>query len=455
MAVMVATVTERSKETKMTGNTWRRVIPAAIAAMTMALAGCGGTGGSGGGTAEVKPSEGNVTLRLNWWGGDKRVKLTEQAVELFEQKHPNITVETEYSDWNGYWDKLATSAAGGEVADVIQMSDFYIASYASQGSLYDMGVLGEYLDLSTMNESVRQAGQVNGKQYSAPISIAGHGVVVNNDILDKYGVKLPDTDTWSWSDFENVAKQVTQKSGGEVVGAYAPPYLLTCELWARQHGEEFFKDGKVAVSAETLGDFLNLAKRWADEGVSGSTDAWVENANATMEQSAFATGKQAMAVVASNQLTVYQAAAGTENISIVQIPSDDQSVKWESTWSSLSWAISAKTEHPAEAAMLVDFLVNDEDAGKILGNERGDPANNAIRASLTASATGGTKEGLEFTDKLIAASGPATETVPNGASSAEKEIARAMQNVAFGKATPTEAANELITTINNEIASAS
>lgn len=453
MAVMVETVTERSKETKMTGNTWRRTIPAAIAAMTMALAGCGSSGG--GSTAEVKPSEGNVTLRLNWWGGDKRIKLTEQAIELFEKEHPNITVEAEYSDWNGYWDKLATSAAGGEVADVLQMSDFYIASYASQGTLYDMGKLTDYLKLDDMDESVRQAGQFNGTQYAAPISISGHGILVNNDILAKYGVELPDTDTWNWDDFESVAKQITSKSDGEAVGAYAPPYLLTAELWARQHGEEFFKDGRMAVSPQTMAGFLELAKRWADEGVSGSADAWAENAVASFEQSAMATGKQAMAIVASNQVTAYQAALGTDNISIVQIPSDNQNVKWEATWSSLSWGIYSKTEHPAEAAMLVDFLVNNEDAGKVLGNERGDPANNKIRKTLTDSATGATKATLDFTSKLLSVSGPATETVPNGASNVEKDISRAMQNVAFGQMSALDAANDLINTTNSAIESAS
>lgn len=431
---------------------WKVTVTAGIAAAAMALAGCGAGGDSA--ADEVKLSDGDVTLSINWWGGDNRVKITEEAIDLFESKHPNITVETQYSDWAGYWDKLATSVAGGNVPDVLQMSDFYIASYASQGSLLDLGTVSKYLDLSDMSESTRQAAQINGVQYAAPISIAGHGVVVNHDILDKYGIELPDTDKWSWEDFENVAKEVMTKSNGEVVGAYAPPYLLTAELWARQHGEEFFKDGKVAVSEETLGSFLDLARRWADEGVSGTTDAWAENAVAAMEQSAFATGKQAMAIVASNQISVYSKAAGTDNITIEQIPSDNQDIKWEATWSSLSWAISSKTEHPAEAAELVDFLVNDQEAADILTNERGDPSNNKIRENLAESATGAVKKSLEFSNKLTEVSGPATEPVPAGGSNLEKDISLAMQNVAFGKATPTDAAKSLIENANREIANA-
>src|SRR5665647_2067203 len=68
-----------------------------------------------GGTTDTGPtlSSGDVTLRVNWWGGDARVEGTNQAIEAFQAKYPNIHVTGELSDWNGYWDKLATSVAGG------------------------------------------------------------------------------------------------------------------------------------------------------------------------------------------------------------------------------------------------------------------------------------------------------------------------------------------------------
>lgn len=40
---------------------------------------------------------------------------------------------------------------------------------------------------------------------------------------------------------------------------------------------------------------------------------------------------------------------------------------------SMCWAISATCEHPKEAALLVNFLMNNEEAAKILGSERGVP----------------------------------------------------------------------------------
>ena len=39
----------------------------------------------------------------------------------------------------------------------------------------------------------------------------------------------------------------------------------------------------------------------------------------------------------------------------------------------MCWAISATCEHPKEAALLVNFLMNNEEAAQILGSERGVP----------------------------------------------------------------------------------
>lgn len=72
---------------------------AATAAVAMSLSGCGA--GGNGGEAEAKLSDGDVTITLNWWGSDARVKLTEAAVDRFEQANPNIHVQTVYSDPTG------------------------------------------------------------------------------------------------------------------------------------------------------------------------------------------------------------------------------------------------------------------------------------------------------------------------------------------------------------------
>lgn len=57
-----------------------------------------------------------VTIRFSWWGGESRHKATLEAVDAFMKEYPWITVECEYSAWDGWQDKVATQLAGGNGA---------------------------------------------------------------------------------------------------------------------------------------------------------------------------------------------------------------------------------------------------------------------------------------------------------------------------------------------------
>lgn len=116
-------------------HSWKGTVPAVIAALVMALSGCGGSAGEASSGNRVKESESQVTISFNFWGSDKRIKASEAAIKDCEAANPSIKVDLQYADWGGYWDKLATSIAGDNVPDVIQMDEQYLASYTSNGSL--------------------------------------------------------------------------------------------------------------------------------------------------------------------------------------------------------------------------------------------------------------------------------------------------------------------------------
>ncbi len=112
----------------------RRVVWAVLLTMTAALpVACSSSSGGG-----DELSAGPVTLRFSWWGADDRHKRTQQVIDLFQKKHPNITVRGEFKDWNSYWDSLATTVAANDAPDVIQMDELYLASYAQRGALLDL-----------------------------------------------------------------------------------------------------------------------------------------------------------------------------------------------------------------------------------------------------------------------------------------------------------------------------
>lgn len=435
---------------------WKVVVPASIAALAMGLAGCGagGDGGDEGDTSKVTASEGQATVSLYFWGGDARVNNTKKMVEKFEAANPNIKVDMQYNDWSGYWDKLNTTSAGGNAPDVMQMDELYLSSYASQGALLDLNRASDFLKLDTMDASLRDMGKVDGKQYAAPISTTPFGILVNNDVLSKLGLTLPDTTNWTWDDLVSFAQQVHDKSNGEIVGIAPMNNGMSLQLWARQNGESLFKDGKVAISDKTLAAYFQMAADWTKSGVAGTADRWSEQSSASLNQSDMGTNKQALTFTQATQITAYSKAAGTDNMELVPIPQLKAGEKTSYLKPGMYWSVSEKSQHPAEAAKLVDFLINNEEAGKIQGTERGLPANNSIRESLASTVSGTDKKALEFPDQIKDTIGDAPEVTPNGASSLDKDIVRYMSDVVFGKQTATDAAKAFISEMQGNIDSA-
>lgn len=429
---------------------WRKHLAAVMAAMFLCVtAACGSSVGAS--DVPVVPSDGDVTIRLDWWGGDSRVETTGKAVAAFEKLHPNIHVEMEYSDWTGYWDKLAVQSAGGNAPDVMQMDELYLAFYGSMGSLLDLDKASKYLDLDGMDDSLRSMGKVEGRQVAAPATTAQYGVIVNNAVLKELGLTLPDTDHWTWDEFADFAKQVTERSGGKVIGSLAPNNGYGLQLWARQHGESLFDGDRIVISPETLASFLEMPAEWASNGVEGSRERWSENGAAALNDSDFGKGRQAMMITQATMITPYAQASGTDDMSIVPLPQIDPGSRTMYLKPGMYWAISSQSQHPAEAAMLVDYLINDGEAGTILGTERGIPANDGIRKTLAGNATGTDRKALAFVDKIHPTLGAAPSITPNGASELDKTIIRYQQDVVFGKRKALDAAKAMIAELQESI----
>ena len=424
-----------------------RIRRAAAGAVTIALASLGlaacGVGTSAGSGKPAELSQGDVNLRVNWWGGDARTKLTQTAIAAFEKKHPTIHVTGEFSDWNGYWDKLATATAGGNSPDVIQMDQLYLASYADRGALTDLSKISQ-LKTSALDASVLGMGRTKDGLYAMPISTTAFGLLVNKDTLDKLGIALPDTNTWTWDQFDAFARSITDKSGGKVYGTTPWGNEYSLELAARQAGDQMFKDGQIVIKPETVAGYFQRALDWSKDGASQPASQFAEQASATLEQSDFATGKSAMIFTQVSQLTAYAKAAGDANVVVAKLPADANAGKYFYFKPGMYWSVSAKSEHPAEAALFVDFMVNDPDAGAILGTERGLPANPTVVKAITGHLDANDKKVVDYTDAMTPDLGQAPEIVPNGASDTDTLILRYLQDVLFGKKTPQQAADGLI-----------
>ena len=108
------------------------VLAIAGAMAVTSLAACGGSGSG-------KDSEGGSSdsLTMAWWGNQVRNERTQQALDAYKEES-GITVSGQFYQWGDYWSKMATSAAGKKMPDVIQMDMSYIQQYVDKGQLLDL-----------------------------------------------------------------------------------------------------------------------------------------------------------------------------------------------------------------------------------------------------------------------------------------------------------------------------
>lgn len=395
---------------------------------------------------EEAASGGDVDLRLTWWGADARAQLTEQVIDLFEEKNPGITVTTEWGIWDGYWDKLSTSAAAGDVPDVVQMDESRIDAYGTSGQLLDLESQPESLDVSTIAPEVLNTGEVDGTIVGAPVGIGIYSVGVNTDLLQQAGVELPDDKTWTWDEFIDTAAQVSEKLGDQGVTGldwwgFDSPEI---GVFARQNGEEVFpKEGQEPVSAETLTAFFEQALEMVETGATPAPSVQNENIIKPIEQSPFGTNMSAFHFQFHTQIQAFVDASGTE-LQLVRLPALDSGEPSIVNKASMYWSISAETQHPAEAAKLVDFLINDVDAAKILGVERGVPANpeiqEAIQPQLSPTGVMATEFAATMQEEVV----DPPQVTPEYAADFDAEFGRIGTSVLFGQTSPEDGAQQVL-----------
>ncbi len=417
---------------------------AALRAAGLAAAGLGvlsacGRGFGGGGD---DAPDGEVVLNMVWWGDNTRAQRTAAALEIFQNRNPGITVRTEYQDSAPYKDKLATRFAAGDPPDLMAMRMDSLREYADRGALLELNGL----NLDGLGESARTLATVGDKTYGVPSGLNAIGFVVNRTLTDRFGVKIPDGDAWSWDDLGTFAREVTEAAGRKVYGTGFDLFTLAnLFVWTRQRGEDFFTaQGTLGITAGTVQAWFALAQTMRDQG--GMPPAgFMDEAGASAAQSYIASGKLASQIIPTNNFLSYNAASGG-NLALLRMPGETQGVRrGQSIDTPALWSIAAQSKHPQEALRLLDFLVNDPEASKATGTTRGVPPNQQVAASIKA---GLEKDDQVATDYLIGLQGetlPRSFVYPPGGSAIASALETIATEVEFTRQTAAEGAAAFIT----------
>ncbi|MEV4617843.1 ABC transporter substrate-binding protein [Asanoa sp. NPDC049573] len=401
----------------------RRPPVALLAAVALALGGCSAGAPAG--------ASGPVTLSVFWWGDQARAQRTEAALKLYSTRHPGTIFKITWQGADGYYDRLATQAVGGNAPDLFQIDDARLVDYAGRGLLLDLTtpVTEGRIDVTGFPKGLADYGSVGGRVVGVAAGAETAALVYNRTLVKELGVAEPKTGM-SYPQFLAWAARVTRASGGDVAGtADASGDLDAFWMWLRAQGRELYRGAGLGFQRDD-------AARWFAMWQEARWDDATPPAGGPTGERALVQGRTAAAFGWAGEFAGWQDQVD-DDLGLVACPGDPRA-QWPRA--SYYWAGYRGTREPEAVADVIDFLANDPQAGRVLGDDRGFAPNLEVRETNAADlAEGPARTALAFESAVADKIGPSPAPPPPAHAEVRTLLAAAAARVAAEKSTPGEA----------------
>lgn len=394
------------------------------------------------GVPESATQKEDTVIRWAYWGSGERVTISQQAIELYESRNPGVKINPEVSGGAGdHFVKVDTQLAGGNGPDIIQMGG-NIYDYANVLLPLDV-YAGKVLDVDVIDPSAVASGTIDGELKGVSTGVTMPSLVINKTLIQNSGAPLPPK-SMTYPEFREylvmlkgkLPKGVYPMQDIGVTSNNSTPF----GYWTRYNGTPLYdaKTKTTSVSAADAQKYLELFKDYRDNGLVPPAEIAAGYAENNADTAAIIAGKVAISYLYTNQLSGYQAAT-TDELDLIEFPG---AAATKALWQAPSqfYTVNKDSKNPEETVKFINFLVNDPDAAKILGNNRG------ASASATARAAGASSEADQKILDYMDVSGPhsslETDHVPND-TEFNSTLFLIYQRVAFGRNTPKEGGQEI------------
>ena len=356
------------------------------------LAACGGNGGAASSTASSAAeaasvaglSSDPVTLTMSWWGGESRHNAYQEALKAFSAEHTTITVNPTFAAWSGWEDTMSTKFAGGVAEDVCQINWNWLYNYSGNGQPFlDLNSVTDYLDMSQWDDAKLGACNVANAQQCVPISMTGRIFYWNMTTFNKAGItEVPATE----DDLFAAGKAFQEKLGDDYyplhLGAYDRMILMVFYLESK-YGKDWADPvtSTLNYTEEEIAEGLAFIKSLVDNHVMMNLKTYysANSDTATHQSNEWITGKIAGIFEWDSAASKYSSALDDSNKDGFTVGEEIKFGDNNGGFSKVSMglAITKTCKNVAEAATLINFLLNEEKGASIMGSECGIPASKA------------------------------------------------------------------------------
>ncbi|MDE1548821.1 extracellular solute-binding protein [Jeotgalibaca caeni] len=421
-------------------------------AAVLALAACGNGASTESGEDSVasdaaSSAEGNnqdqIVLRMAWWGSQARHDATVEVIEMYEEENPNIDIQYEFFDMDGYITKLNTLVASDSIWDIFQLGGNYPA-YIDNIQPLDSFIEDGTIDTSNTTEMFLDTTRdQNGNMVGLSLGVNSYGIAYDPAMFEQAGVEEP-AENWTWAEYKDAALKVSEEFG--VFGSsIMDDFLAGGTIGVGPDYNFFDKDDQTKLGFDDPGrlvDYIAMRKELVDKGAYPDPGAAAEVTD--IEGDFVVTGEAAMTWVATNQFPTLASAAGKE-LKLTTLPRKDKDDPYGLTLnSSQMLSIPTSSEHQEEAAKFINFFVNDEEANQILNGERGVPIMSNIREMLEENASPELLEVFSYVDYVGEQHNEELNNIENPhTAEIRDQYELLLDQVIYDEITPEEAAQQI------------
>jgi multiple sugar transport system substrate-binding protein len=304
-------------------------------------------------------------------------------------QNSGISIDPQGTNFNGYFDRLATQVAGGNAPDVFQVYLASMAEYAARGTIAPIdGYLGKTIDTADWEDAALNSVSFKGTKFFVPLGLSTQpAIIYDKTVFDSIGITDLDPN-WTLDEFKETVAKVAKALSANGKTAFGVDDLggqqTVLEAFVRSKGKNMFsEEGGLGFDKDDLIEWYTLwdegrANGWAvppEARKQGGFEASpIITGTAPIVQAASAKGLQGYQSLTKNDLNFNPWPRYSKDVDRVQLVTP---IEW--------MVISATSDQKDEAAALLNFLTNDADAIAAMGISHGVPVNKKLRQQIVDS----------------------------------------------------------------------
>lgn len=398
-----------------------------------------------GGSKEAEADDGTITLQIYWWGNQTRNNLTQEAIDLYMAQNPGIKIKAEFSDWTGYWDKLAATAAGGNMPDIVQMDYAYLNQYQENNLLADLTPFIEsgVIDTTNIPESIIASGSVDGRCYAISLGSNAPSMIYDKGVVEKAGVTIPDQMTYS--EYLALANEIYEKTGVKTVFDAS---ITSNQMHARSYGADIFEELKAGDDTH-VESFFEVVKEFNDAPSGILPEVLSEKDIYVVETKPIVTLATWNDYSFANMFIAVTNACGRElGLTAYAVP-DDATNQPMYLKPSMFFSVAQNSKHQEEAAKFIDWFTNSLEANAILKAERGIPISTVVAEEVKKGVDETTALFFDYVTKVSEYATPIDPPDPAGKGEIEAIGNNLVEELRYGDQTVQSATKDFVTRAKN------